>query len=365
MNTTAINNATLAPSVVRADEFCWQPGCFAVVNDDYTAFYIVHCTALVSLAISFFTSAYILWDAIVVNKRYSKIGHRFPIYLSVFDMCWSTFHSLDHYVILVPQYYPTHPLTDILGASLQIFLVAPATMVAIISASVYMNMFKQWKIDFGRYDWKLFALCLGIPIVMVIIGLPLGVFGPSGYFNYLRQDLEHSLLYNIIWSALPLVINFSITAFCALSIRHEIRCNAAAYKPSATASTAGVSDVSSNKPKSSATQEATIRATRRINMFAIVFLIQWFPMVLFTIAAFSGFGHWLIALTVVVFVNGGGTMNCYAYKQLYGGHQQQIKAAEETIPNQTMTNASSKLTSPRALVKMSNTDHSKGTNMRI
>ena len=89
-----------------------------------------------------------------------KIGQRFPIYLSVFDMCWSIFHSIDHWLIVLTQHYPNHPTSDLLGASLQIFLGAPSTMVAIISASVYMNMFKQWRIDFGRYDWKLLSICV-------------------------------------------------------------------------------------------------------------------------------------------------------------------------------------------------------------
>ena len=73
-------------------------------------------------------------------------------------------------------------------------------------------------------------------------------------------------------------------------------------------------------PPMTLAQRATIRASRRINQFAIIFLIQYSPVLLnLTIdTLFRDLWHWWIAVLVVALVNAGGTMNCFAYVQLYG-----------------------------------------------
>ena len=156
---------------------CLDPGCFAVIDNDYAVFYLIHIMAIVSLTLSFFASAYIIWRCLFIDKRYSKIGHRFPIYLSAFDLILSITHSLDHWIIMFSQHFPQASLSAALGACLHLFLGSPALVVSVISVSLYLNMFHQWKINFGRYDFALFSICVGLPLIQVIIGLQFGAFG--------------------------------------------------------------------------------------------------------------------------------------------------------------------------------------------
>ena len=148
-------------------------------------FYIIHITALVCLSVSILVSSGVLIYLLAYNSSGIKffrrpIGERLTVYLALVDLHFSVTHELDHGYMLAVVDHPPDPVCITMAFFLQTFIVAQAIVVLYTAASAMTLVVLGKKIPLGRYDWHLWALTLGIPIVVGVAGTLVPFLGPSG-----------------------------------------------------------------------------------------------------------------------------------------------------------------------------------------
>ena len=147
-------------------------------------FYAIHVTAIVSLSISILVSAAVLVYLILISSRKGlfkrPIGERLVIYLAIYDLCFSITHELDHgYMLSVLDHPPDH-VCMVFAFLLQTFTMAQSLLVLFTAINAMVVVVLEKKITLGHFDWRLFVLTLGVPIIFGVIGITVPFLGPTG-----------------------------------------------------------------------------------------------------------------------------------------------------------------------------------------
>jgi hypothetical protein len=155
-----------------------------VVGLPGSAFYMIHITAIVCLAISLITSVCVLIYLFMASKSKDlwkkPIGERLVVYLAVYDLCFSLAHELDHCYMTAVLDNPPDAACVPFAFLVQTMVMAQSLLVLFTSVNAMSMVVLEKKLNLGRRDWRLFALTLGAPVTVGVIGVAVPFLGPSG-----------------------------------------------------------------------------------------------------------------------------------------------------------------------------------------
>ncbi|KAJ3103372.1 hypothetical protein HDU97_010210 [Phlyctochytrium planicorne] len=116
---------------------------------------------------------------------------------------------------------PAQGVCVALGAILALFLLAQVMIVNIMAVSMFLTVYHNWALSYGKYDWVLFVLTFGVPAGYTIVGLSVGAFGPDLYWCYLNPFNQAGWIMWII-TFLASICCISVPAFCYYMIYRKI-----------------------------------------------------------------------------------------------------------------------------------------------
>ncbi|KAI9179850.1 hypothetical protein H9P43_005181 [Blastocladiella emersonii ATCC 22665] len=166
-------------------------------------FHAVHIAALLSIAASVIGSLGVIahinrvtlpaplsqrtgglfaaWGSAPQKPKRLEFAARFAMYLAVVDAVWSTSHAIDHGLLLFTRVLPSETTGVFLGMVVWVLFGYHQMMHACLSLFTWLRVCREVKLDLGRLDWKLHALCFGsiaatTPIIYFINGFGIGGF---------------------------------------------------------------------------------------------------------------------------------------------------------------------------------------------
>ncbi len=149
-----------------------------------TFFTQIHGTALGALALSMVASVVIITTLLLekprCDMRKKKQVERFVIYLQTCDLLFNITHMSDHAYIFYWKAYPPHNLCLAFAFVLQQFLLGTSLVTLSIAANTFVMVVMEKRLSFGRFDWRVWLVPMGIPLVFGITGVAIPYFGPAG-----------------------------------------------------------------------------------------------------------------------------------------------------------------------------------------
>ena len=152
---------------------------------DNGLFYALHIPAISCILISLSCA----FTAIVLSFR--RQAHRsffswtkcdrFVVYLALCDGLFNTVHICDHLQMTFSKthVYPKE-LCEAYGFFIIVFISSQNLMVNIIAVNIFMIMYFNKQLKFGKRDWKLLLWTFGVPFSGAVIAANLGQFGTTG-----------------------------------------------------------------------------------------------------------------------------------------------------------------------------------------
>lgn len=264
-------------SAAPGQTFCLRPGCYAVVDGNEAWFETVHVTAIAILCTSIVSSGYDIARSVLVDKQLDKTGKRFPVFLSACDFCFGLSHICDHVYVYTTRYYPGPSLCALLGALVQIFIAAQAVVVVMTTATLYLQMIHEKKVALGRCDVYLLLAIIAVNAPMIGAGVPLDVFGPSGYWIYLNAAHPNYVVVQLVYVDLPAIVCFGLTAYFATTVHLHIRKFSVAHRNVAHPPGRAPASMAADEPSHVSVQDRkVVKGANRVNLFAALYLAQWF-----------------------------------------------------------------------------------------
>jgi hypothetical protein len=106
---------------------------------------------------------------------------RFIVYLAICDGFFNFFHGIDHFHYFIGKDHPRpKELCELYSFGQMIFVNAQHLLVNIVAINVYMMMYFNKNLNFGRLDWKLLVWAFGVPFLAQIGAVLGGQLGPNG-----------------------------------------------------------------------------------------------------------------------------------------------------------------------------------------
>ena len=106
---------------------------------------------------------------------------RFVAYIAISDGAFNFFHSMDHiHVFVTKDHVRPKALCQTYAFLLIEFIEAQVLMVNLVAINMFVLIFFEKKINFGRYDWKLLLWMFIVPTVTNVVALSLDTLGPNG-----------------------------------------------------------------------------------------------------------------------------------------------------------------------------------------
>ncbi|KAJ3410994.1 hypothetical protein HDV05_002938 [Chytridiales sp. JEL 0842] len=169
--------------------------------------YALHGVALFFIGCSALGSLYMIVRTIQKGK-YTTIGERFPLYLAVLDLLWSLAHSIDHsWMVVTAGANPPPAACSALGATLGLFMMAEIMLVNLLAISMFLTVYMNWSLSYGKGDWILGVLTFGVPITFVAFGLGFNGFGHDYFYCFINVTTRagHILLGIILAAAIACI----------------------------------------------------------------------------------------------------------------------------------------------------------------
>jgi hypothetical protein len=222
---------------------------------------------------------------------------KFPLYIAVTDILLylSLMGNQMHTVV----YKVTWQGLPCKFFSSFVFMAGTFNMILVLSLSLttYLSFCKGIQVDFGKKDWKLWALVLSCGFFVAGIGFSSA--GPSRYWCYSDNANPNKTL-PIITACLEVVV-FCLTLYFFSRTVHEIRQKVVpVFNRSQTKTSAKLADIRK-------------KAARKMMTYVFNFLIQWFPTLPYCLGtALNYFPDW-IYICATIFMNLGGVLNLVSY----------------------------------------------------
>ena len=151
-------------------------------------FVLLHSFGLISLTISFVCCIFVLYLIFVrhgkirnIKQMFARpIGERLVIYLATCNLLYCCSHIMDHSYMLAIRGNPPDAACAAFAFFLNEFVIAQSLIVTFTAINAFVMVVKETKVPLGKYDWGLFAISLGLPFVIGVIGVSTRHFGPSG-----------------------------------------------------------------------------------------------------------------------------------------------------------------------------------------
>jgi len=109
-----------------------------------------------------------------------NVGERFVIYLGACDLCQGVSHFLDHGYMLYAKDNPPDRICAVFAFFLHEFTFAQWFVILASAVSASSLVVFGRKMSLGRFDWRLLAFVLGVPTLLGVITLSLGLLGANG-----------------------------------------------------------------------------------------------------------------------------------------------------------------------------------------
>lgn len=153
---------------------------------DNGTFYYLHIPAIICISSSFVCAT----TSIIVSLRNKRHRHcfttlskseRFVIYIAICDGLFNLAHFSDHFhIIITRDMVRPRQLCQFYGFNLAVFSAAQCLMVNIVAVNIFLLIFFEKNLKFGRYDWKLILVIFGVPFLGSVVVGCLDQLGPNG-----------------------------------------------------------------------------------------------------------------------------------------------------------------------------------------
>lgn len=152
---------------------------------DNGMFYYIHIPAIICI----FSSLICAITSIVISFRHQSYktffskwtkSERFIVYMALCDGLFNLFHSLDHahMAITADHVYPRQ-LCVFYAFCLNWFIPAQMLLVNVIAITIFMLMYFNKHVNFGRRDWRLLLWTFGFPLTASFVAAVTGQYGPA------------------------------------------------------------------------------------------------------------------------------------------------------------------------------------------
>ncbi|XP_037082309.1 uncharacterized protein LOC119102964 [Pollicipes pollicipes] len=264
--------------------------------------YSIHVPALFCIALSLVCvvctiawSVHCNWTVGRVRFFHWTQGERNIVYLAVCDGGFNLVHLFDHAQYL---WYADHVrpawLCSLYSFVISEFIAAQHLLVNLIAVSACVTIHRERTVRFGRCDWKLLAYTFGGSLVLDVLCLAVGAYGPTGSFCYF--DPVSGVLAHILLSVAPLVIFFSANVIVYILTYRKIYQEEKKH--------AQVLCQASSTAASSAS-----RAARTSMLFVSAFFVQWWSSVVWGVWQLLEPPPLIMHQFATTFCNIGGVLN--------------------------------------------------------
>ncbi|CAG8457422.1 6813_t:CDS:2 [Ambispora gerdemannii] len=236
-----------------------------------------------------FYHTYLQWKA---QTSSMKMYYRLPFYIAITDLSIIITHFLN---MIHPVIYRTpwpNPFCNLLGLTIEVTQCLNQFLFSIVAVSIYLKVSKNSKIDFGKYDWKLFTGMIVLTSLFSIPPLKSDGYGAQQVWCGLKPGRQFVTLYFFLLAT----VNLLVTTVCYVQILSKLKQSRC--------------DLVSSRHQ---TKNVEDRVTKKIALHVLVFLLQWLPVNLYTITFFFGTSDFWIMVVAAIGINMGGIGNALAY----------------------------------------------------
>lgn len=268
-------------------------------------FLAIHIPALVCICSSFICviAALVLsfrrQEGKLFFKQWSK-SDRFIVYLAICDGLFNIAHFTDHlHIVITRDHVRPKELCEFYGFTLAEFITAQNLLVNVVAINVFMLIYFNKNLDFGKWDWKLLMWTFGAPFVGATVAAIFGQLGTNGSFCFF--DPIKGRYSNIFFTTVPLLLIVASNIVLYILTWKRIHDQVRAIKLSL-----------GSMPHAMRTSH---RAARNMSMFVLAFFVQWWAMAML--------GVWILVDKksvpqavmhfVTTFSNIGGILNLIVY----------------------------------------------------
>jgi hypothetical protein len=259
-----------------------------IVEDPMTSYYLVFGLGWSTMSVSVLASIYIIYAVFSRYRRDGAVGMsiRFPMYIALTDvgMSVSLLTNQTHSVL----YWRTWSgwQCKFTAAFVAFWAIANMTQTTVIALVTYLRVVREWNIDTGRLDWKLFSVVYGHSLFWALVGIP--SYGPSRYWCY-QENYGQNKAAGLIITGIESLL-FCVTAVCFMSVLNVLQ---------------------KNRTRKSASIET--KATRKMMLYIFNFFIQWTSVIPYCFgSALDYYPDWFYILCTIG-MNCGGVLNIISF----------------------------------------------------
>ena len=147
-------------------------------------FQVVNICSMISCNVSAIASASVISYLFFTEYRTTKrsfyrwsTGERLVVYLAVFDLGFSVFHSTDFTYMLIEGCHPPYAPCVFMAFILVQMVFGQWLVVSYSSVSAFLLVLFRKRISLGTADWKLLVFVMVPPAVFNIFGIVFGYLG--------------------------------------------------------------------------------------------------------------------------------------------------------------------------------------------
>ena len=146
----------------------------------------LHLIALCCIALSFISALTVLVMSCRDNRHLRGFFEwreidRFVVYIAICDGSFNICHSMDHiHVFITKDHVRPKALCQTYAFLLVEFIEAQVLMVNLIAINMFVLIYFEKKLDFGRCDWKLLLWMFIVPTTTNVVALSFDRLGPNG-----------------------------------------------------------------------------------------------------------------------------------------------------------------------------------------
>ncbi|CAG8554687.1 3569_t:CDS:2, partial [Racocetra persica] len=203
----------------------------------------------------------------------------------------------------------------IVGGITFFFVACNVTLVGSLSLTTYLRICRKFIINFGRYDYKLFLVIFFISLSLTLVGIR--DYGPNKFCAPADPVTP------LITVALIFLILF-VTSYCYVMTLLEVNIQQNNIRRLG-------SDVDAVK-----FSRIDLIVVRKIIGYILIFLIEWFPSIVYFIAQMVQYDNIWIYTAAAVAINFGGIGNMI----LYIAHESWSNKYDSSEPSSSIRNTS-------------------------
>ncbi|XP_052764115.1 uncharacterized protein LOC128206030 [Mya arenaria] len=233
-------------------------------------FYYIHIPAIVCIAASLVCAL----ATIILSFKNRRAGEFFPkwskgqrlvVYISTCDGLFSFTHLLDHLQILFTMdHVRPKVLCAFYGFIMTVFVVAQILIANVVAINVFVMMFLNKNISFGKFDCGLLIWAFVVPFLGATVAAAYDQFGPMGIACF--YDAVNGHVANMVFTTIPMPVILVVNIVLYILTFIKIRSYGKVIVPNAI------------------TIGRHVKAATRMSMFVLAFVVQWWCFGLYWVA---------------------------------------------------------------------------------